>query len=1041
MPAIKLSEYQVKTLWHRYLKKRTIGCDFLSSTKKTLDETLQNNLVVKLDDGSKRRMKRGLVQIGLSREEVLEWVSNKRQMSVYKSAPFFVEPVNKLANHSNSREMYIMIRENELTDTIYVNEIGGITQDDPMDGAHQIHCLIHKDPSLENLEYDETFASLEYSRQLLRFIVALLNFFRKYHFTFLEINPLLCNGASFEPLDFAGLIDNCSFYLQSSEDRELLTMKYNADLCNTEIEQYIASLDEKTGGSLKFTLLNPQGNIWTLIAGGGASVVYTDAICNMGYAYELANYGEYSGNPPEELVYEYANAIFKKMKEVQREKTLFIGGGIANFTDIKKTFMGIVRAMKDNIDVFKNTVIYVRRGGPMYKEGLALFEELKREHGLKCYIYGPEVDITYIVEKGLRHSITESVSDICNKHKNVDMTQLYSIEPDINERINVFSFNKHDTFMVYSYQPVAIQRMLDFDYVCGKPKPSISCIIDPRKKKDSMESFLWGSDTILLPLYTNTDHALRENPRSHHIVNFASFRSAYESTCTLMNYPQIQSISVIAEGIPERNARHMLLQSRCTKTCILGPSTVGGIKPGYFRIGNTGGSIENIEMCRMNQTGGSVAFVTRSGGLLNELCNIVSQTCDGVYQGMSIGGDRHPNSSFLQFVRQYNMDPKVSMIIVLGEVGGIQELLLANAVRTGVITKPVIAWCMGTSANYFTQNVQFGHAGASAHEEFESASFKNAYMRHCGVHVPDNFEQMSNLIEMIFIQVKTTFTRPAPIPLVDSNYKPRMLPTSRSKIQMFSSISNEMKDELHYNNTPISQVADMNQSNNIGKTLGHLWLKETIPDWMARYFELILVITADHGAMVSGAHNTIVASRAGKDLVSSLCSGLLTIGDYFGGAINNAGRLFFDATTKRETPVAFVARMNRTKTMISGIGHKIKTKQNPDKRVSLLHDYVVAHFPNHETVDFGFGVEELTLQKRNNLILNVDGFIACSMIDCFRALKYTDTQINEIIENCLLNGFFVLGRTIGFIGHYYDQKRLKQGLYRVPSKDVKYIDE
>jgi len=37
------------------------------------------------------------------------------------------------------------------------------------------------------------------------------------------------------------------------------------------------------------------------------------------------------------------------------------------------------------------------------------------------------------------------------------------------------------------------------------------------------------------------------------------------------------------------------------------------------------------------------------------------------------------------------------------------------------------------------------------------------------------------------------------------------------------------------------------------------------------------MVTADHGPAVSGAHNTIVTARAGKDLVSSLTSGLLTI--------------------------------------------------------------------------------------------------------------------------------------------------------------------
>lgn len=57
-------------------------------------------------------------------------------------------------------------------------------------------------------------------------------------------------------------------------------------------------------------------------------------------------------------------------------------------------------------------------------------------------------------------------------------------------------------------------------------------------------------------------------------------------------------------------------------------------------------------------------------------------------------------------------------------------------------------------------------------------------------------------------------------------------------------------------------------------------------------------VTADHGPAVSGAHNTIVCARAGKDLVSSLVSGLLTIGDRFGGALDSAARQFSEAYDK-----------------------------------------------------------------------------------------------------------------------------------------------
>lgn len=53
-------------------------------------------------------------------------------------------------------------------------------------------------------------------------------------------------------------------------------------------------MDSKTGASLKLTVLNPKGRVWTMVAGGGASVIYADTISDLGASDELANYGEYS---------------------------------------------------------------------------------------------------------------------------------------------------------------------------------------------------------------------------------------------------------------------------------------------------------------------------------------------------------------------------------------------------------------------------------------------------------------------------------------------------------------------------------------------------------------------------------------------------------------------------------------------------------------------------------------------------------------------------------------------------------------------------
>ena len=105
-------------------------------------------------------------------------------------------------------------------------------------------------------------------------------------------------------------------------------------------EAYIAELDAKTGASLKLTILNSQGRVWTLVAGGGASVVYADAIASCGFSDELANYGEYSGAPTETQTYHYARTVLDLMLRAPihpEGKVLFIGGGIANFTNVSLT--------------------------------------------------------------------------------------------------------------------------------------------------------------------------------------------------------------------------------------------------------------------------------------------------------------------------------------------------------------------------------------------------------------------------------------------------------------------------------------------------------------------------------------------------------------------------------------------------------------------------------------------------------------------------------------------------------------------------------
>ena len=120
-----------------------------------------------------------------------------------------------------------------------------------------------------------------------------------------------------------------------------------------------------------------------------------------------------------------------------------------------------------------------------------------------------------------------------------------------------------------------------------------------------------------------------------------------------------------------------------------------------------------------------------------------------------------------------------------------------------------------------------------------------------------------------------------------------------------------------------------------------------------------------------------------------------------------------------------------------GIGHRVKSMHNPDSRVSTVVKFVNENFPKHNVLDFALGVSKILLEKKPNLILNVDGAIGAAVVDMMlhcRALSCS--EIERLIEHGCVNGLFVLSRSIGFIGHYLDQKMLNQSLYRHPWDDI-----
>lgn len=254
---------------------------------------------------------------------------------------------------------------------------------------------------------------------------------------------------------------------------------------------------------------------------------------------------------------------------------------------------------------------------------------------------------------------------------------------------------------------------------------------------------------------------------------------------------------------------------------------------------------------------------------------------------------------------------------------------------------------------------------------------------------------------------------------------------TRSHSLFTSTISGEKNGKTMLLGKPLEEFVS---NRSFAWVVGSLWLGRELQSKKTEVvLDTIFRLGVDHGPYVSGAVNTIVSARAGKDLVSALCAGLLTIGPRFGGASNGAGRVWFDGVSEKKDPVELIEQYARVKKYIPGIGHKRYRIDMPDPRVKSLTDL----YGEGNYVDYARKVEKITTTKKPNLLLNIDGAIGSVVLDVLEKEEgLNHTQLSQLLDAQFMDGLFILSRSVGFIAHYFDQRRLNEGLFRLPTSQV-----
>jgi len=374
MARLKFTEFRAKSLLidgyqGHELREATLKADIAKLDAK-------QKYIVKVDEGIKKRGKQGLVRLNIARRDMAKAVDELAERGYHR---FIAEP---MLAHADDEERYVSIERIRNGFQVLYSKQGGVNVEEHPE-------TITKYIDLKDVPLPKGF---------LNHLTDVMN---REHMSFLEINPLVVRGEDCFILDAAVLVDGAGDWKATWNEDDIVDARQK-----TVSEETITQLNNNSPASFSFRVLNPNGSIWLLLSGGGASITIADEAANRNKAELIGNYGEYSGGPTREETQIYTDTVLQQaLQSTAPRKAIVLAGGVANFTDVKKTFAGVIDALTKHIDALKaaEVKVYVRRGGPKEKEGLALMKDFLIKHGIYGSIHGSDTVLTTVVDEALEY--------------------------------------------------------------------------------------------------------------------------------------------------------------------------------------------------------------------------------------------------------------------------------------------------------------------------------------------------------------------------------------------------------------------------------------------------------------------------------------------------------------------------------------------------------------------------------------------------------------------------------------------------------------
>ncbi|HNB59989.1 MAG TPA: citryl-CoA lyase [Phycisphaerales bacterium] len=471
----------------------------------------------------------------------------------------------------------------------------------------------------------------------------------------------------------------------------------------------------------------------------------------------------------------------------------------------------------------------------------------------------------------------------------------------------------------------------------------------------------------------------------------------------------VKLVVIVADRVPVWDAMEIAAEARDKGSRFVGPNTLGIASPGQAVVGMIGGRAESArEWFKPPLPGGTgVGIISRSGGMSSSTAYYLGQAEGGgvrISSIVHIGGDAVLGLRIPDVAQMFQDDPATDAIVVFGEIGGSQEEELADLIKAGKITKPVVAYIGGKAA---TAGTRFSHAGAIIEGNKGTHAGKVAALQDAGATVVGSFGELPDAVASM-LRARASKS------LMSDAERKAVWTTAVTRIEP-NKVAVRGRD-----------IASLMGNASFGAAV-YLILTGRLPDERTgRLMDAILVSSIDHGATPPSCLAARTVASTGASLSQSVAAGIMSINRHHGGAIEDCARflgsLLKAATEARKSidQVAAdeVARIKSTGDRISGFGHRIHTK---DPRTARLFELAaLAGLTEAPTTHIGAAraVERAFASIGKPLPINVDGAIGAILADLG-------------LDPKVFNGIFMIARTPGLVAHVVEEQTREKPMRRI----------